>query len=83
MKVTAYLVVSRGYKLVISASQWIDELLENCDEHNREYHGEGWRQEVRDRAVVTVEFELPDSVFDPSPPPPTIQGTLLKKKGES
>lgn len=82
MKVIAHLVVSKGYALAITASQWIDELREHCDEHNEEEHGEGWRSCEQDRAVVSVEFEVPDSVFAPMPPPPVLEGKRLEGGAE-
>jgi len=76
MKVKAHLVVAKGYERAITASQWVDEVLDHCDEHNKENGGENWRHERLDRTVVTVEFEVPDSVFDPPDPPIVLQGTV-------
>ena len=78
MKVTGHLVVSKGYSRVITASQWIDEMRKHCEEYNEEYLGEGYRSKPKERAVVTVEFEVPDSVFDPDPDPPVFQGMVVK-----
>lgn len=80
MKVKAHLVVSKGYHLAITASQWVDEVLEHCEEYNKEHHGEGYLTKPKERAVVTVEFEVPDNVFNPLPPPPVIQGKVVDKK---
>lgn len=67
MKVVAHLVVAKGHGTAITASQWPDEVLIHCEEHNREHYGEGYLSSPKDRAVVTVEFEVPDSVFERSP----------------
>jgi len=67
MKVTAHIQVSKGYGRGIQCSQWIDELLESSEEYNQEHHSDGWLSKDRDRAVVTVTFEVPDSVFKRDP----------------
>ena len=63
MKVVAHVVVARGYGIAIKASQWIDELQQHCEDSNREAYGDGYLSEDRERAVVTVTFEVPDHVF--------------------
>ncbi|HEY9481283.1 MAG TPA: hypothetical protein VIR98_03590 [Candidatus Paceibacterota bacterium] len=78
MKVTAHLVVSKGYSRAIIASQWINEVLTHCEEHNQAHHGEEYLSQPKDRAVVTVEFEVPDSVFD-RPPTPVLPATAVKE----
>jgi len=75
MKVTAHLVVSKGYGRAIMASQWIDECLQHCEEHNAEHCGEGYLSEPKDRATITVSFDVPDSVFEREPVP-MIEGAL-------
>jgi len=77
MKVKAHLVVSKGYGLAITASQWLDQLRIETEKHNRDYHGEDYLSHPKDRAVVTVEFEVPDDVFNPPPAPPIIQGEIV------
>ncbi|MFZ3054773.1 MAG: hypothetical protein WA091_02230 [Minisyncoccales bacterium] len=77
MKVKAHLIVSKGYGLALAASQWIDQLRNDCEEHNRDYHGDDYLSQPKDRAVVTVEFEVPDNVFNPPPAPLIIQGELV------
>ncbi len=80
MKVTTHIVVQRGYARGITASQDIGELIEQCDDYNRDQCGENWQQELRERAIVSVEFEVPDSVFQPPPPPVVLQGTVNGEK---
>lgn len=73
MKVRAHLMVAKGYALAIMASQWPEGLEQRCEEHNQQRYAPGDDDEPghdsnylaydRDRTVVTVEFELPDSVF--------------------
>ena len=63
MKVTGHLVVSKGYSRVITASQWLNEVLESCREYNEEYYGSDYHLKPKDRAVITVEFEVPDSLL--------------------
>jgi hypothetical protein len=75
MKYKAYVMVGRDYNLAISASQWRDELLENAEEHNRETYGESYLSKPRDRTVIVVEFEVPDSVFEREPLP-VVAGEL-------
>ena len=77
MKIKAHLIVCKGYGLAISASQWIDDLREQTDEHNREYTGDNWRNEEKDRVVITVEFECPNEVFAPLPKPPEIKAKII------
>lgn len=64
MKVTAHLVVSNRYSRAVMASQWINECLKHCEEYNEEYYGEGYLSEPRERATVTVVFDVPDMVFE-------------------
>lgn len=78
MKVIAHLVVSKDYGKVISASRWIDEALIHCEEHNMEHHGEEYLSKPKDRAVVSVEFEVPDSVFERLPVP-VLPATVVKE----
>ena len=67
MKVTAHLLIAKGSVWALSASQWIDEVLFAAEEHNREYYGEDFLSNPRDRAVVTIIFEVPDEVFERKP----------------
>jgi len=78
MKVKAYVMVSKGYGLAISASQWPSEMENSCEEHNREHFGEEYLSRQKERAVVTVEFEVPDSVFE-RPPRPEVKGNMIVK----
>ncbi len=75
MKVKANLVISKGYSTAIIASQWIGECLKHCEEYNEEYYGEQYRSQPRERATVTVIFDVPDSVFEREPIP-ELQATL-------
>jgi hypothetical protein len=68
-KIKAHLIVGADYDTAIVGSQFVSELQENCDEHNSEFCGENWRNERRDRVVVTVEFEIDDDLFEPKPIP--------------
>ena len=79
-KIKAHLVISDGYGTAIIASQWISELQEHCDEHNAESLGDGWRSSRRRRAVVTVEFEVDDDVFNPEPIP--VVAAAVTQEGE-
>jgi hypothetical protein len=63
MKVKAHLVVSKGYGSAIVCSQWIGEMHEHCEVFNREHFGPEYLSRDRERAVVTVEFEVPDNIF--------------------
>lgn len=67
MKVTAHLVVSKGYSRAIIASQSINEVVTHCEEYNEEHWGENYRTKDRERAVITVEFEVPDEIFKRQP----------------
>jgi hypothetical protein len=78
MKVTAHIMVSKGHGLGISASQWPYELENSCEEHNREHYGEEYLSKPRDQAVVTVEFEVPDSVFERQERP-VVEGMTVGK----
>ncbi len=78
MKVTAHIEVSKGYNKAIAASQWIDELLKQSEEHNQEHYGEGYLSQPKDRAVVTVEFEVPDSVFE-RPPTSVVTAKVIER----
>lgn len=80
-KVKAHLVVSDGYGVAIAASQWIGELQEHCDTWNADEGGANWRNERRSRAIVTVEFEIDDSIFEP-PPIPVYEGTAAATQGD-
>jgi hypothetical protein len=64
MRVNAYVVVLRSYSTAISASQWPDRLEFECEEYNRSIHGESlYLGRDKERAVVTVTFDLPPDVF--------------------
>lgn len=67
MKVTAHIVVAKGSRLALAASQWPAQLIEQCEERNRELHESDGASDYlahdRDSTVVTVEFEVPDEVF--------------------
>ena len=63
MKVVAHVVVAKGYSIAIKASQWVDELQQHCEECNQEAFGDRYLSEDRERAVVTVTFEVPEHVF--------------------
>lgn len=78
MKVKAHVMVSKGHGLAIDASQWPSELENSCEEYNREYLGEEYLSQPKDRAVVTVEFEVADSVFE-RPPRPEVEGKMVVK----
>lgn len=81
--------VAKGYWLGIMASQWKSELEQKCEEHNQQHHAPGYDDSPehsdnylnydRDRAVVTVEFEVPDEVFKRQP---TVQvaGVVVKEE---
>ena len=79
MRVTAHLVVSKGYGRAIIASQSIDEVLTHCEDHNQEHYGESYLSKPKQRAVVTVEFEVPDSVFE-RPPTQVVDATVIDEK---
>ena len=66
-KVTAHLIISKDYGTAISASQWIGELKEHCDDYNSDHHGDDWRTKDEERTVVTVEFEVPKDIFKRQP----------------
>ena len=76
MKVKAHIVIEKGYIVGIRASQWKDEMLVHTEEYNEEYHGETYLSKPRQRAVVTIEFEVPDSVFEREPAM-VIQGEVV------
>ena len=63
MKVKAHLVVQKEYGLAISASQWIEEVQKQAEEYNQQYLEEDYLCKDRKRAVITVEFDVPDSIF--------------------
>ena len=77
MKVKANVIIKKEYGLALAASQDLVQLRNDCEEHNRDYYGENHLFEPKDWVVVTVEFEVPDDVFNPLPTPPTIQGELV------
>lgn len=64
MRVKAYVVVHRGYGTAIFAGQWPDRLDVECEEYNRAIYGEfDYLSRDKERAVVTVTFDLPVDVF--------------------
>lgn len=75
MKVKAHLVVSKGYGSAIVCSQWIGEMHDHCETFNREYFGPEYLSRDRERTVVTVEFDVPDYVFQREPAP-QIEGKI-------
>ena len=81
MKVVAHIQVQKGYGIAIRASQSPATLMEQSEEYNREeYENEdgtfsSYLEHDRERAVVTVEVEVPDSVFKREPRG-VLQGTL-------
>ncbi len=79
MKITAYLVIQKNYGIAISASQDPDEILVGCEEYNQEYHGDDYLSQPRDRTVVTVEFDVPDSVFE-RPTTPVFPAKIILKE---
>lgn len=70
-KYKAHVLIIKGYPFVVTASQWIDEL--KTEVQNRE------EDESERCAVVTVEFEIEDSVaFPPETPIPVVAGTVQR-----
>lgn len=77
MRVKAYLVVQRGYGTAIFASQWPDRLAIECEEYNQAMHGESTYLSCdKERAVVTVTFDLPVDVFK-RPPRAQLEGKAV------
>lgn len=76
MQFTAHLLIAKGYRRAIEASQWIDELLVKCEEINAEHFGDDYLSQGKYNAVVTVTFEVPDSVFE-RPPIPVIEANIV------
>jgi hypothetical protein len=80
MRVKAYVVVHRGYGIAISAGQWPDHLEFECEEYNRSIHGESlYLGRDKERAVVTVTFDLPPDVFK-RPPRVQVEGKAVPWK---
>ena len=73
MKVVAHIQVQKGYGIAIRASQSPATLMEQSEEYNRTFSS--YLEHDRERAVVTVEAEVPDSVFKREPRV-VLQGTL-------
>ena len=68
MKVTAHLLIAKGYSRAISASQWINEVLVAAEEYNKDYYGEEeFLSNPMVKAAVTITFEVPDEVFERKP----------------
>lgn len=54
----------------------LDAFPGNNEKHNhKEYYGEGYLSRPKNRATVTVTFEVPDSVFERTPVP-IIEGVI-------
>jgi hypothetical protein len=77
MKFTAHILIEKDYWLGLDASQWPSGLIQAAEEFNEEYHGVDWRSHPRQRAVVTVEFDVPDNIFEREAIE-TIKGTMKK-----
>ena len=82
MKVIAHIQIHKGYGIAVQASQWPQELMERSEEFNREVYANtdedhsDYLEHDRDRTVVTVEVEVPDSVFKREPRA-VLQGTFV------
>ncbi len=77
MKVMAHVMVEKGYGVAIAADQWRSNLLKECEDHNQqqwaprgdenpELSSEYLNHDMN-RAVVTVEFDVPDEAFKRRP----------------
>jgi hypothetical protein len=76
MKVRAHLIIDSRSDTAIKCSHDVDQLKIESEEFNEERHGIAYRSLKKERTVVTVTFEVPDSVFD-RPPVPVIEASLV------
>lgn len=90
MKVTAHVLVHKGYGIAIEASQWRDTLEQKSEEYNQGRFAPGFIDDTEHdatylghdkvAAVVTVEFEVPDDVFVRQPT--TIVAGTIKETND-
>jgi hypothetical protein len=60
---SAHLIVSKGYSKGIDCHQNIDDAVRHAEEWNAQLLGEDYMSKDRERAVITVLFNVPDKIF--------------------
>ncbi len=76
MKVKAHLIIDSRSNIAIKGSQDVAQLKLESEEFNEERYGITYRSFKKERTVVTVTFEVPDTVFDRSPVP-VIEASIV------
>ena len=90
MKYKAHIMISKGCPIAISADQSCEDLGQRAEANNCEKH-EGHCEENsteylrhdRTYTVVTVEFEVPDSVFVREPIPLVKDSLISQAEGKT